>query len=84
MNETTFFPTRYFANVAPTEILDGAEIRGIVHDESARMFALKRRAVGHAGLFSTAPDLLKFLEALFQGKFPDSRECGKKGPRLAS
>ncbi|HEY4516492.1 MAG TPA: serine hydrolase domain-containing protein [Candidatus Paceibacterota bacterium] len=51
------------SRIAPTEIVDGREIRGIVHDESARVFARSRRAVGHAGLFSTVPDLLKFLEA---------------------
>jgi len=78
MNDTTFFPTvpdasnstgrqklmRQDNDIAPSEIIDGVEIRGIVHDESARVFAHTRRAVGHAGLFSTAPDLLKFLEAL--------------------
>lgn len=63
MNETTFFP-HDVSRVAPTEIEGGIEIRAIVHDESARIFAQKRRAVGHAGLFSTAPDLLNFLEAL--------------------
>ena len=53
-----------YANIAPTEIVEGKEIRGIVHDESARVFARARRAVGHAGLFSTAPDLLNFLGTL--------------------
>jgi CubicO group peptidase (beta-lactamase class C family) len=69
MNDTTFFP-HDISRIAPTEIVDGKEIRGVVHDESARKFAEKRRAVGHAGLFSTAPDLLKFLEALLQGNSP--------------
>jgi len=55
--------------IAPTEIVDGEEIRGIVHDESARLFARARRAVGHAGLFSTAPDLLNFLEAFLKKGF---------------
>lgn len=63
MNDTTFFP-HDIERIAPTEVVEGKEIRGIVHDESARLFAAKRRAVGHAGLFSTAPDLLNFLEAL--------------------
>lgn len=65
--------------VAPTEIVGDREIRGIVHDESARVFALARRAVGHAGLFSTAPDLLKFLEAILQGKLPAVVEGAQKG-----
>ena len=63
MTDTTFFP-HDLERVAPTEIIGGQEIRGIVHDESARVFALQRRAVGHAGLFSTAPDLLNFLQTL--------------------
>jgi CubicO group peptidase (beta-lactamase class C family) len=62
MRETTFFPSA--SDCAPTEIVNGEEIRGMVHDESARIFARKRRAVGHAGLFSTAEDLLKFARYL--------------------
>lgn len=58
MHHTTFFPAA--DDCAPTEIVDGVEIRGIVHDESARVFAKARRAAGHAGLFSNAGDLLKF------------------------
>ena len=61
MHDTTFFP-HDMERIAPTEIIDEREIRGIVHDESARVFARARRAVGHAGLFSTAPDLLDFLQ----------------------
>lgn len=78
MHETTFFP-HDVSRIAPTEVLDGAEIRGIVHDESARIFALQRRAVGHAGLFSSAPDMLKFLGALLQGEFPPVLEAAKGG-----
>lgn len=63
MNDTTFFP-HDINRIAPTEIVDDKEIKGIVHDESARIFARARRAVGHAGLFSTVPDLLNFLGAI--------------------
>jgi CubicO group peptidase (beta-lactamase class C family) len=42
--------------------VDGA--RGIVHDESARVFAKEEIVVGHAGLFSTVPDILNFMEML--------------------
>ena len=77
MNSTTFFPSA--SDCAPTEIVDGEEIRGIVHDESARVFSRARRAVGHAGLFSTAPDILNFLEALLQGRFPAIVDGGQKG-----
>lgn len=86
MHDTTFFPSipdasistgrqilmRADNRIAPTEIVDGIEISGIVHDESARVFARARKAVGHAGLFSTAPDLLKFLEALLHLGHPMS------------
>jgi CubicO group peptidase (beta-lactamase class C family) len=68
MHDTTFFP-HDIARIAPTEIVDGVEVRGIVHDESARVFAHARRTVGHAGLFSTAPDLLAFLDVLLYGDF---------------
>lgn len=75
MTATTFKPH----GAAPTE--EG--IQDIVHDESARVFSLApleakgslmgraHRVVGHAGLFSTAPDLLKFLEHLLEN--PDKR-----------
>ncbi|MBI5644874.1 beta-lactamase family protein [Candidatus Kaiserbacteria bacterium] len=64
MNETTFFP--HASICAPTEIDERGEVRGLPHDESAYAFAKARRSVGHAGLFSTAHDLLTFLEALLQ------------------
>lgn len=69
MSDTDWFPADS-ARIPPTEVVDGHEIRGIVHDESARVFARAHRAVGHAGLFSTAPDLLAFLEALLAGALP--------------
>ena len=78
MEHTTFFPTA--DDCAPTEIDEhGKEIRGIVHDESARIFAKAGRTVGHAGLFSTVPDLLHFLEALLAGDFPYIVGGAKKG-----
>lgn len=68
MVDTTFFP-HDIERIPPTEVINGTEIRGIVQDESARVFARARRAVGHAGLFSTAPDILNFLESLLQGTY---------------
>lgn len=87
MHDTTFFPSFAKASegephsnrVAPTEVVEGKEIRGIVHDESARAFSRTRRAVGHAGLFSTAPDILNFFEALLIGKFPAIVEGAQRG-----
>ncbi len=77
MQRTTFFPKA--KDCAPTEIVDGAELCGIVHDESARVFAREGRAVGHAGLFSAAGDLLTFCSALIGGAYPhivDGALCG--------
>lgn len=78
MHDTTFFP-HDISRIPPTEIVQGGEVRGIVHDESARIFAHARHAVGHAGLFSTAPDILNFLEALLSGKLPAVMEAAQKG-----
>ncbi len=78
MTATEWFPADG-ARIPPTEVTDGMEIRGIVHDESARVFARARRAVGHAGLFSTAPDLLAFLEALLAGALPHVLEGARRG-----
>ncbi len=81
MVHTGFFPNVRLtkSNIVPTEVVDGKEVCGIVHDESARVFALRRRAVGHAGLFSSAPDLLTFFEALLQGKYPKVVEGAREG-----
>ena len=69
MKDTTFFSAD-ISRIPPTEVVGGQEVCGVVHDESARVFSARHRAVGHAGLFSTAPDTLNFLEALLQGKLP--------------
>ncbi|MEY4747179.1 MAG: hypothetical protein RLZZ416_228 [Candidatus Parcubacteria bacterium] len=78
MRDTTFFPGD-IKRCAPTEVFDGKEVRGIVHDESARVFARAHSAVGHAGLFSTAPDVLNFLSALLSGRFPAIFAGARKG-----
>jgi CubicO group peptidase (beta-lactamase class C family) len=55
-------PPEWRARIAPTERShDGTVIRGIVHDENAwRLGGVS----GHAGLFSTAPDLSRFASWL--------------------
>ncbi|MFW6181564.1 MAG: serine hydrolase domain-containing protein, partial [Spirochaetota bacterium] len=69
MGRTSFHPLRRFSpgEIVPTE-LDGCggEIRGVVHDESARVLS-GRMVPGSAGLFSTAPDLLRFSLMLLNG-----------------
>jgi len=77
MKHTSFFPAE--SDCAPTEIQSGEVIQGIAHDESTRIFARARRTVGHAGLFSTAGDLLKFLEAMLDGRLSVVREGAQLG-----
>lgn len=63
MNDTRYLPPdAWRARIAPTErSQDGTIIRGTVHDENAwRLGGVS----GHAGLFSTAPDMARFLEWL--------------------
>ncbi|MDO8522488.1 MAG: serine hydrolase domain-containing protein [bacterium] len=77
MDNTTFFPrhnSAIYRTIVPTEIGKHEEVRGIVHDESARVFAKAGRVVGHAGLFSTVPDILNFMEMLLhEGEFKGRR-----------
>jgi len=67
MTRTSLLP-QYFSrdDIAPTEIEEWrGHVQGSVHDESAYVFTVKGgKVVGHAGLFSTAPDLLNFLDML--------------------
>jgi len=68
MARTGFRPEKLpMPDIVPTEIdpWRGREIRGEVHDESAwTLRKEKDKCVGSAGLFSTVPDLLTFLEML--------------------
>ena len=75
MSKSTFYPEKFLLNeIVPTENDDWRGLtHGIVHDESAYIYKKEGEIVGHAGLFSTAPDILNFLEMLlqkgtFQGK----------------
>jgi CubicO group peptidase (beta-lactamase class C family) len=75
MKRTSFF-TELFnrEDIVPTEMdpWRGRLIQGEVHDESA--FALRKKLIaGSAGLFSTVPDILTFLEMMLNG--------GKQGTR---
>ena len=68
MNNTQYNPPKkLWPGIAPTEIdmqLRKRLVRGEVHDENA--FAMGGVA-GHAGLFSTAPDLAAFCQMLLNG-----------------
>lgn len=73
MSSTRYLPpTEWLPRIAPTENdpWRGHVLRGEVHDENA---ARLNGVSGHAGLFSTAPDLLRFGEWLISG---ETRRCG--------
>jgi uncharacterized protein YbbC (DUF1343 family)/CubicO group peptidase (beta-lactamase class C family) len=64
MKETMFQPpASLIPRIAPTERdgPNGAPLRGVVHDETARYMG---GIAGHAGLFSTADDLARFCEMM--------------------
>lgn len=58
MKDTFFLPSsEVLHRVAPTEVLDGKALRGVVHDPTSRLMG---GVAGHAGLFTTASDVAKF------------------------
>ena len=61
MTDTCFrVPPEARARVAPTE----GGLRGVVHDPLARFYGAGAHLPGNAGLFSTGPDLARFMAAL--------------------
>ncbi|MBN8245925.1 MAG: DUF1343 domain-containing protein [Verrucomicrobia bacterium] len=53
------------ASIAPTEVLtNGWVLLGVVHDPTARRLG---GVAGHAGLFTTAPDLARFCRLFLNG-----------------
>lgn len=64
MNETEFQPPALLrSRIAPTEIDEdtGQPFRGVVHDPTARYMG---GIAGHAGVFTTAEDLRKYVEMM--------------------
>ena len=57
-------PAAKLARVAPTELVDGKMIHGVVHDPTARRMG---GVAGHAGLFLTTADLARFCRMLING-----------------
>jgi uncharacterized protein YbbC (DUF1343 family)/CubicO group peptidase (beta-lactamase class C family) len=66
MTDTGFNPKRELqSRIAPTEVAeDGTVLRGVVHDPRARHLG---GVAGHAGLFSTLPDLARFARMMLNG-----------------
>jgi CubicO group peptidase (beta-lactamase class C family) len=76
MNQTTFHPNRDLsAKIPPTENKKSRGlIQGEVHDEDTHKLQSAGHYYGPAGLFSSVPDLLQFLEMMLN----DGRKDGDK------
>ncbi len=62
MRDTGFLPPKEkLFRIAPTEVVNGVPLRGIVHDPTARHMG---GVAGHAGLFFTANDLARYAGIL--------------------
>ena len=60
--DTSFHPkVSALPRVAPTEFVNGALLRGEVHDQRARILG---GVAGHAGMFSTSADLARIVRML--------------------
>jgi len=68
-------PAAKLDRVAPTTFENGQWLRGTVHDPRARKTA---GIAGHAGLFTTAPDLARFCRMLLNGGELDGTRIFKK------
>ena len=65
MKDTMFNPPAALRpRIAPTEMVAGKVLRGVVHDETSRDMG---GVAGHAGLFTTASDLARFAEMMLGG-----------------
>jgi uncharacterized protein YbbC (DUF1343 family) len=70
MRQSTFNPpASWRPRIAPTEITNGAPLRGVVHDPTTRFMG---GVAGHAGLFTTAEDIARFATAILNlGALPN-------------
>lgn len=65
MNDSGFLPAAAKApRIAPTELVEGRMLRGVVHDPTTRLMG---GVAGHAGVFTTAGDLARFCRMLLGG-----------------
>jgi uncharacterized protein YbbC (DUF1343 family)/CubicO group peptidase (beta-lactamase class C family) len=77
MTHTRFLPpVGWRPSIAPTQYDENEKmLRGVVHDPTARRMG---GVAGHAGLFSTADDLSKFVQALMNGSSILSQQMVEK------
>ncbi len=65
MTDAGFLPPREkLARIAPTELVDGTMIHGVVHDPTSRRMG---GVAGHAGVFGTTADLARFARMIVNG-----------------
>jgi uncharacterized protein YbbC (DUF1343 family)/CubicO group peptidase (beta-lactamase class C family) len=75
MTDTGFLPPRSkLRRIAPTEMTEGVMLRGTVHDPTARFMG---GVAGHAGLFTTAPDMARFARMMLNMGELDGRRIFK-------
>ena len=77
MRDTVFLPPASLRpRIAPTERVDGRILQGEVHDPTTRYMG---GVAGHAGLFTTAPDLARFAEMILRGGTLDGAKVLAEG-----
>lgn len=77
MVDTGYLPSASLrSRIAPTEIVDGAPLLGVVHDPTARYMG---GVAGHAGVFTTAADLARFAQMILNGGELDGHRILTKG-----
>jgi uncharacterized protein YbbC (DUF1343 family)/CubicO group peptidase (beta-lactamase class C family) len=65
MVDTGYLPSpEKLDRIAPTEVIDGQALRGVVHDPTSRKMG---GVAGHAGLFTTANDLARYARMILNG-----------------
>jgi CubicO group peptidase (beta-lactamase class C family) len=78
MTRTSFYPQKIapLDEIAPTEIICGQQIHGVVHDEAARTWQeySGHASGGNSGLFGTAADLAKFCALWMNNGIHDGKK----------
>lgn len=81
MKDTTFFPSELQDSRLVRFVPTFNGLRGVVYDESARHYLCNhKKAIGSAGLFSTASDMLNFMAMLLdKGLAPNGKRVMQHG-----
>lgn len=75
MSDSGFLPPiSKLGRIAPTEVVEGSPLRGVVHDPTSRKMG---GVAGHAGLFTTAKDLARYCRMYLNGGELDGRRIFK-------